>query len=193
MSRLLRVLNGGPGLSIQDLGRTGYRGQGLSPAGAMDVTALHEGAALLRQPPASAVLEMAGSGGTFRADQDTRVALTGAVMTAQIDGTALAWNASHLLPAGATLTIGGARAGSYGYLHLGGGIATPLFMGSRSTHLVAGIGASGIWVVPCSTATPLWNSATVPITEMTSPTAGAEPGPLPSNQTSTPLNAPPAS
>jgi 5-oxoprolinase (ATP-hydrolysing) subunit C len=39
------------------------------------------------------------------------------------------------------LVIGGARAGVYGYLHLGGGIATAPVMGSRAAHLAARIGA----------------------------------------------------
>jgi allophanate hydrolase len=83
---------------------------------------------------------MGGMGGVFTVDADTRIALTGAEMTAQIDSQPLIWNASHLLPAGATLTIGGARNGSYGYLHLGGGIDAPLVMGARSSHLGGGIG-----------------------------------------------------
>lgn len=136
----LSVLTGGPQLSVQDQGRPGYRGQGLTVAGAMDLVALHEGAALLHQSPNLAALEMAGSGGVFQADAECRIALTGAEMTAQIDGTALRWNASHMLPAGAKLTIGGARSGSYGYLHLGGGINTEPVMEARATHLRAGIG-----------------------------------------------------
>ncbi len=139
---VLRILSGGPQLSVQDAGRPGYRSQGLTVAGAMDLTALHEGAALLRQSPTMAAIEMAGSGGVFTADRDTRIALTGAVMATNIDGTALAWNASHLLPAGARLTIGGAQTGSYGYLHLGGGVNTAPVMNARATHLRAGIGAA---------------------------------------------------
>lgn len=140
MSATLEILQGGPGLSVQDMGRQGFRAVGLTEAGAMDPEALHEGAALLHQSPDFAAIEMAGSGGSFRADTDLRIALTGAIMTANIDGEALTWNASHALPAGAKLTIGGARSGSYGYLHIGGGIATDPVMGSRSSHLRAGIG-----------------------------------------------------
>ena len=136
----LTVLSGGPQLSVQDLGRMRYRGQGLTQAGAMDQTALHEGAALLQQSPTYAAIEMAGSGGRFQASQDVRIALTGAVMAATIDDDPLKWNASHVLPAGATLAVGGAKSGSYGYLHLGGGIDTPLVMDARATHLRAGIG-----------------------------------------------------
>lgn len=138
----LTIVEGSPTLSVQDMGRPGYRAQGLTIAGAMDTLALHEGAALLRQDAGLAAIEMAGSGGSFRVDRDTRIALTGATMAASIDGVAVLWNASHLLPAGATLTIGGARTGSYGYLHVGGGIDTPRVMGARATHLRAGVGAA---------------------------------------------------
>jgi 5-oxoprolinase (ATP-hydrolysing) subunit C len=63
-------------------------------------------------------------------------------MTANIDGEAIVWNASHLLPAGAKLTIGGATSGTYGYLHIGGGIATDPALGARASHLSAGLGAA---------------------------------------------------
>ena len=140
MTASLTILQAGPALSLQDLGRPGFLAQGLTKGGASDPTALHEGAALLRQPASNAVIEMAGTGGSFRSDADIRIALTGATMAANIDGEAATWNASHLLPAGATLTIGGAQNGSYGYLHVGGGFATEPQMGSRASHLSAGLG-----------------------------------------------------
>lgn len=87
-----------------------------------------------------AVLEMVGTGGVFEATEDVRVAFTGAVMTAQIDGGALAWNASHTLTKGAKLTIGPTRSGTYGYLHVGGGFATEPTLDSRAAHLSVGLG-----------------------------------------------------
>lgn len=140
MSRHLHIHQAGPGLTVQDLGRPGYLAYGLSRGGAADRTALYEGAALLGQDAGLAALEMAGMGGTFTASEDMRIALTGAPMRARIDGAAVAWNASHLLPACARLEIGPATAGVYGYLHLGGGIATQEILGARSAHLAAGIG-----------------------------------------------------
>ena len=140
MSRRLHVHQAGPGLTVQDLGRPGYLAFGLSRGGAADRQALHEGAALLGQAPEMAALEMAGMGGTFEATVDMRIALTGAPMRARIDGAAVAWNACHLLQAGARLDIGPASAGVYGYLHPGGGIATPEVLGARAAHLAAGIG-----------------------------------------------------
>ena len=75
-----------------------------------------EGAALLRSDPDRALaIEMAGAGGNFRAEgADLLIALTGAPMTAEIEGVRLHWSGSHVLPRGATLKIGGALKGSYG-------------------------------------------------------------------------------
>lgn len=142
MSATLTITQAGPALTIQDTGRTGWRAQGLTKGGAADLVALHEGAAVLGQAPDLAVIEMTGTGGTFTADVDLRIALTGASMTTTIDGEPVAWNASHLLPAGAKLAIGGATSGTYGYLHIGGGIATEPLLGARATHLSAGLGAA---------------------------------------------------
>lgn len=140
MSRLLIVHAAGPGMSIQDAGRPGYLGFGLSRGGAADMQALAEGAALLQQDAGLAALELAGMGGRFEVTQDTRIALAGAPMRASIDGAPLVWNASHLLPAGSHLDIGGATRGVYGYLHLGGGLDVTRHLGARSAHLAAGIG-----------------------------------------------------
>lgn len=136
--RQVTVTRAGPAMTVQDAGRPGHLGQGLSRGGAADPLALAEGAALLGHT--GAAVEMAGSGGVFTAAQDTRIALTGAPMAASLDGVPLRWNASHLLPAGGALTIGGAQAGVYGYLHFGGGIETPMVLGARSAHLSAGLG-----------------------------------------------------
>ncbi|MFY0312683.1 biotin-dependent carboxyltransferase family protein [Leisingera sp. D0M16] len=141
MTGTLTVLRVGPGVTVQDGGRPGWLEYGVSRGGAADRLALAEGAALLGQGADLAAVEMAGMGGEFQADSDLRIALTGAPMRASIDGAAVAWNASHLLPAGARLAIGAAQSGSYGYLHVGGGIQTPEHLGARSAHLAAGIGA----------------------------------------------------
>ncbi len=140
MTGTLRVLSAGPALTIQDLGREGFLAYGLTRGGAADVLALYEGAALLGQSPDLAALEMVGMGGSFTTDQDVMIALTGARMTAKIDNAPLIWNASHLLPAGAKLSIGGAVEGTYGYLSVAGGIDVEKVMGARSSHLTAGVG-----------------------------------------------------
>ncbi|WP_050929677.1 biotin-dependent carboxyltransferase family protein [Aestuariivita boseongensis] len=141
MTRALIIHRAGPGVTVQDMGRPGFLAFGLSRGGAADRLALSEGAALLGQDAGCAALEMAGMGGEFEATEDMRIALTGAPMQASIDGTRIAWNASHLLPQGARLSIGATLAGVYGYLHLGGGIETPPILGAHSAHLAAGLSA----------------------------------------------------
>lgn len=140
MMAALCVHQVGPGVAVQDLGRTGLLAKGLTRGGAADRLAVYEGAALLHQSPDLAVVEMAGTGGTFEATGNMRIALTGAEMTAQIDGVAVAWNASHTLAKSSVLTIGPTRAGTYGYLHVGGGFATQQMLGSRATHQSCGLG-----------------------------------------------------
>lgn len=141
MSAFLEVLTAGPTMAVQDLGRPGYIARGLTRSGAMDPVALHEAAALLGHKIPRALIEMSGMGGTFTPNQDIRIALTGGAMAASIDGAAIVWNACHLLPAGAVLAIGGTKEGAYGYLSVGGGVETPSVMGSRASHISAGIGA----------------------------------------------------
>ncbi|MDW4498955.1 biotin-dependent carboxyltransferase family protein [Sulfitobacter sp. D35] len=140
MSGEVIVRQAGPAMSLQDAGRPGYRAQGITRGGAADPLALQEAAVLLRQSPDLAAIEMNGNGGRFEATQDTAVALTGAEMAATLDGAPLAPNACHAWPRGATLAIGGARAGTYGYLSVAGGFDGDPVMGSRAAHLTAEIG-----------------------------------------------------
>lgn len=139
MNAVLKVLSAGPAVTVQDMGRTGYIAQGLTRGGAMDRLALEEAAALLSQP-VGAALEMVGMGGTFEVTADTRIALTGAPMSASIDDVPVHWHGAHQLRAGSILKIGGIRAGAIGYLSFGGGLAAPLVMGAQSAHLAAGLG-----------------------------------------------------
>ena len=141
MTRAMRVLQIGPGVAVQDLGRAGFMAQGVTRGGAADVLALHEGAALLQQDPALAALEMVGFGGQFEAQADLQVALTGAEMKASIGDQPIVWNASHGLKKGQVLSIGGTLHGTYGYLHVAGGFETEIYMGARATHLSSGFGA----------------------------------------------------
>lgn len=138
MTGFLSVAEAGPGVTVQDRGRPGHLGDGLSRGGAADFHALDEAEALLGHP--GAVLELAGYGGAFRVDRPARIALTGAPMAADLDGAKLTWNAVHAIEPGQLLRIGGALSGVYGYLAVGGGIATKKELGSRATHRIAGLG-----------------------------------------------------
>lgn len=160
MTRQLIIHSAGPGMTVQDQGRTGYLAFGLSRGGAADRLALDEAAALLDQPSTNAAIEMAGMGGTFETTTPTRIALTGAPMRTSLDGQRLAWNASHTMHPGQLLTIAAATKGVYGYLSFGGGVNTAKHLGSRSSHLAGGIG------------TPLQSGNRLPIGSDTSTLTG---------------------
>ena len=136
----LVVERAGPALSVQDGGRPGLLGLGLSRGGAADREAWLAGLALLGLPLGTASVEMAGIGGRFRFDAPARFALTGAAMKASLDGGSLEWDAAHTAPAGAVLDVGAAAAGVYGYLSVAGGVDTVPTLGGRGFHSIGGLG-----------------------------------------------------
>lgn len=142
MSRSLTILRGGPHLSVQDGGRAGGLGIGLSRGGAADRQAYLAGLALLGQGLGMAVIECAGLGARLRFDTPTRFALTGALMRASLDGQPLESQASHLAPAGAVLDIAALTEGVYGYLSVAGGITNDEIYGGRGYHRIGGFGAA---------------------------------------------------
>lgn len=124
-----------PGLltTVQDLGRPGHGLLGVSPAGAADPLALRIANRLVENRENAPALEMTMKGGRFRFETDTRVAITGAPADAR------QWAPFDVLP-GDVVDIGILKAGARVYLAVRGGIEVPLWLGSASTHLPAGLG-----------------------------------------------------
>jgi len=137
----LEVLRITAGATIQDHGRPGLQRYGVCAGGAVDDYALTEGQALLGNAADAAALELAGDGGRFRArGGPLKLATSGANMRAGIAGEKLRWRTSFVLEDGEMLEIGPANDGTYGYLHVKGGFDTGVVLGSRSTHIRAGLG-----------------------------------------------------
>lgn len=130
----------GPGVTLQDLGRGGGMGVGLSRGGSADRTAFLRGAALLGNSPEAAGIEMAVTGGRFRAGSPLRIALTGARMRAMLAGVPVEPEAVCRMEPGDVLDIGAAETGVYGYLHVAGGIEAETELGGRGRHRIAGLG-----------------------------------------------------
>lgn len=126
--------------TVQDKGRQGYQRFGVSGGGAMDSYALVEGQALLGNSEDAAALELPAVGGTFRSVGSTTLALTGAEMDLFVNGVPRPMRTTMTLSDQDELRIGTARKGVYGYLHLSGGIASEVVLGSRSVHSPSGIG-----------------------------------------------------
>lgn len=136
----LEIVSIAPTATVQDQGRVGFLRFGVTSSGAMDVYGLAEGQALLGNRPDDAALEFAEYGGRFCARQDMPVALSGAEMSARLNGTPCGWRKVLNLRAGDVLEIGAAADGVYGYLHAAGGFQTEVVLNARSTHRRAGFG-----------------------------------------------------
>ena len=131
-----------PGLltTVQDLGREGYGPIGVSASGAADALSLRIGNKLAGNPEPAAALEMTLLGGTFQFSQDATIALVGSDFGAMLDDRAIAIYSTVSVQAGQTLKFGPTSSGARAYLCIRGGISVPELLGSRSTHLLSGLG-----------------------------------------------------
>jgi allophanate hydrolase len=144
MTPALRILAPGVQTTVQDLGRPGYRSQGVPLAGVLDREALRLVNALLGNDPGEAALEIRLTGPRLQAEgAPVRLALDGALSGLLIEGDQTRpiapWSTVTLGP-GAILEVrpeGGALSGLIG---LGGGLALDPVLGSRSTYVRAAIG-----------------------------------------------------
>lgn len=131
-----------PGLltTVQDLGRPGHQREGVPVGGAVDALALRVANLLVGNPDGAAALEITLTGPVLRFAHPALVALAGADLGAEIDGTPiLPWRPFAAPPAG-TLRFRGAPRGCRAYLAVAGGIDVPPVMGSRSTYPPANLG-----------------------------------------------------
>ena len=140
MTARLRVIETGPSSSLQDLGRAGLVGIGISPGGAVDVDALLRGHALLGNPLDAAALEVAGYGGKLRVEGTTRIALTGAAMRATLNGMPLLPETTHRIADGDEIWLGPATKNVYAYFHVAGGFLAEKVLGGRGYHGIANLG-----------------------------------------------------
>jgi urea carboxylase len=138
---MIEVLAPGLETSVQDFpGRLGFWEQGFPPSGPMDSWSFRLANLLVGNPPGDAAFECQFLGPTLRFEKDAVVAVTGADMTATLDGAPLALWHSVAVRAGQVLALKAARTGARAYIAFAGGIAVPLVMGSRSTFHMAGVG-----------------------------------------------------
>jgi len=141
MSKLV-IASIGPASSVQDGGRPGSQRYGLVPSGAMDRLALATANALVGNEPFTAVIEIGPFGASFWARNGAvRIALAGAQRNADIAGRALASDTSATIAEGEMLTLGFARAGTFSYLAIEGGIAGEPMFGSLAVNARAGLGS----------------------------------------------------
>lgn len=131
--------NGAPNL-IQDTGRRGHLGFGVSRSGAMDALALSMGNALVGNEPTDAAIEISLFPFRVRFQKEMEFAVTGADCQVRLDETVLAPWWGRTARAGQTLVIERPRRGARAYLCLAGGVDVEPVMGSRSTDLKGSFG-----------------------------------------------------
>lgn len=130
----LKVLACGPLCLLQDGGRHGWQGLGVSPGGPVDKHAAAWANRLLGNAPDAALLEIALGGAELEAQVDTWLALSGAELPLSLDGEPLpAWSRFRVR-AGQRLKLGFARAGQRAYLAVAGGFRAEPVLGSVSTQ-----------------------------------------------------------
>lgn len=156
-----------PGLltTVQDLGRPGFMGIGVTPGGALDRSALVLGNRLVGNEPGAAALEVTLLGPRLRFSGTAIVALTGAHLGASIDGDVLpSWQPFRVDPGAeiAFLPSAVAGPGARAYVCVAGGIDVELIMTSRSTDLFGGFGGWHGRALHAGDAIPVGASRSVP-------------------------------
>ncbi len=129
----LHVLSAGPMTTIQDLGRTKYRNQGLPKGGAMDrktVTLLNS---WLGNDKFGSVIEFCQIGVNVQFSSDTFVMIGGSCLP-KINGIVRSPWSVIAISAGDILDCGVLHSGLWGYLAIQGGFQVPALFGSTSTH-----------------------------------------------------------
>lgn len=129
-----------PGLQtlVQDPGREGYRAFGVPVGGAMDRGAARAANWLVDNPFETPVLEITLMGPRIRISGDCQIALTGADLSAQIDGQAAPRYETVKVRSESVLSFGKARAGCRAYLAVGGKWQVRSWLGSCSASAYAG-------------------------------------------------------
>ena len=140
MSPAIEVIEPGLFTTVQDRGRHGFQRFGVPVSGAMDQFALRAANLLAGNDENAAALEMTVIGPTLEFKGDAVVAVTGADLSAMLDGSPMPrWEAVNVA-AGSRVSFHGMADGIRGYLAVSGGIDVPEVMGSRSTYVKGGFG-----------------------------------------------------
>ena len=131
-----------PGLltTVQDTGRFGEYAIGMPPSGAMDVFSYQIGNYLVGNEEGAAGLEITYFGPELEFTEDAVIAVTGAEMPPKINGEEAPTWETLAVRSGDVLTFDYLRNGARSYLAVAGGIDVPVFMHSRSTYTLIGLG-----------------------------------------------------
>ena len=131
---MIRITKSCVAMSIQDMGRSGYRWKGFSRSGAMDPASLAALNGIVGNDIGAAAIEM----GPGRAEITVLEPCTIAFGGARRFGAD--WWSPIEAVRGDILRLSDAEDGMWSYIVLRGGVEAPVVMGSRSTNVREGIG-----------------------------------------------------
>jgi antagonist of KipI len=136
----LSILRPGMFTTVQDEGRWGFQSRGVPVSGSMDWYSHRVANRLVGNDRSMATLEVTLMGPHIRFETATAFAVTGADFQLTLDDAPVAMNRALEARSGAVLKFGERSRGARAYVALRGGIDVPQILGSRSTHVLTGMG-----------------------------------------------------
>jgi urea carboxylase len=142
---IVEVVSPGTQTTVQDFpGRLGFWDVGVPPSGPMDHLSFRLANRALGNQQSAAALEITLSGPTLKFDCPTTACLTGAEMSATLDGETVPFWTPFEIKTGQVLKTGAVTgAGTRAYLAVAGGFQVPDYLGSKATFTLGGFGGHG--------------------------------------------------
>ena len=131
---MIEVLSGGLYTSIQDLGRFGFRRNGVPLSGVMDRYSARLANRLVGNSKQEAVMEITHIGPVLHFKSKTEIAITGAGFTPTINDIEVSLNTRTFVPENSILKFGLPDYGLRAYLSVFGGFKTENKLGSYSQY-----------------------------------------------------------
>lgn len=128
----IHIAQAGLQTTIQDLGRPGYQAQGVPLSGALDRRSAIQANYLVGNALNEPLLEITLLGPKLNFEQGAQIALTGADLSATLEGQAIPTYQTIAVPAGTTLGFGKPQNGCRAYLAIGGQWKVKKWLGSAS-------------------------------------------------------------
>ena len=136
----LSILRPGMFTTVQDRGRWGFQSRGVPVSGALDWYSHRLANRLLGNDPDVATLEVTLMGPHMRFEGTSAFTVTGAEFGLTVDDVPVDMNRPVEAQSGSILKFGERRRGARAYVAVAGGIDVPPTLGSRSTHVLTGMG-----------------------------------------------------
>ncbi|TMU56691.1 biotin-dependent carboxyltransferase family protein [Flagellimonas algicola] len=131
---MIKVLKSGFFMTVQDVGRFGYRDIGVPVSGVMDNDSAAKANKLLDNPKEAALLEITMTGPTLQFEAPTYICLSGAFLSPTLNNEPIGNYQVIQVTKGDILSYGRLEKGFRSYLAIKGGIQTDIVMGSRSQY-----------------------------------------------------------